>query len=301
MGIVPYDLLFTVGSYPEAEMKIDAESFVAQGGGPVPNLLVGLSRLGHRTALVAAVGNDLFGKEGIAQLEREKVNCEFMIIKNQRSAIAAGWVESGSGRRTMVLARDIEVRPYDLKLKRLPTPMIVHLDGRDMAATMKLARWGKRVGAMISFDIGSIRNDVSDVFPLVDHLVVADGYAFPFTGKPEAKQAIKKLATLCPGTIVVTEGTRGITGYENGRFVRQPAYRIKTVDRTGAGDAFHVGYIHSLLHRQSLSKRLLIGSAVAALKCSVAGARAGLPNRTQLRRFLNCLPKKYSMAGGSQC
>lgn len=293
MGIIPFDLLFSVDKYPKAEMKIDAADFKMQGGGPVPNVTVGLSRMGYNTALIAVVGNDPIGVLGISELVSENVSCNFVIKKKQPSAVASGWIEQNSGRRTMVLARQIFIKPNDLSLSDYPIPKIVHLDGRDMPATMKLARWAKKKGAVISFDIGSIRNDVSAVFPFVDHLVVADSYALPFTKSKTAKQAILKLKKMCQGTIIVTEGIKGSLGFETEQFFRQPAYKINTIDTTGAGDAFHVGYLYGLLKNEKLQSRMKIGAAVAAIKCTKPGARSGLPNVKQLNKFLKTNLKYY--------
>ncbi|MCK4632671.1 MAG: hypothetical protein KAT79_05335 [candidate division Zixibacteria bacterium] len=294
MGIIPFDILYTIDKYPAAESKIDASDFCTQGGGPAPNAMVALSRLGIKTAIIAAVGDDLFGRYSIEEMEQEGVDVRAVVVKKKPSAIATGYIEKGSGRRTMVLYRDITVEPRDIKTSLLPLPRVVHLDGRDMPATMKLARWARRVGTMVSFDIGSIRNDVSEVFGLVDHLVVADSYAFPFTGCRTVRGAIKKLRALCPGTIVVTEGLRGSTGYENSDIVTQKAFRVKSVDTTGAGDAFHAGYIYGLLNGFSLAERLRFGAAVAAFKCTRPGGRSGLPTVSQVRKFLKSRPRTYA-------
>ena len=194
----------------------------------------------------------------------------------------------------MVLNRGIHVTPRDVVTSRYPIPRVIHLDGRDLDACIKLARWGRRVGAIICFDIGSIRNDVSPIFPLVDHLVVADTFALPFSKSRTAVQAIRKLSVLCPGTIVVTQGTRGATGCEGGRMCRRPAFRVRNVDTTGAGDAFHTGYVYGLLHNFDLPRRLTFGAAVAALKCTRMGARAGIPSLAQVRRFLRGRPREYA-------
>lgn len=294
LGIMTVDFLFTVDAYPEAGSKIDGSSLCIQGGGPVPNVMVGLSRLGHTTILITAIGNDPVGTFGRQSLCDDGVDDRFVIKKNGTSDTAAGFVESGDGRRTLVLNRDIHVLPRDVKTGALPTPRIVHLDGRDLDACMKLARWGRKVGAKITFDIGSMRNDVSPIFPLVDHLVVADNYAFGFTGAKNVRTAVRRLAAHCPGTIVVTEGIKGSTGFENGKWYRQPAYRVPIVDTTGAGDAFHTGYIYGLLHDYDIARRLAFGAAVAALKCTKMGARAGIPRLQAIRRFLKGEPPKYA-------
>ncbi len=294
MGIMPLDLLYTVPHFPAAGGKVNATALCIQGGGPVPNTMVGLSRLGMKTALIAVLGNDWFGQKGEEELAKDKVDCRFLIKKKAPSATAAGFIEQGSGRRTIAFHRRVGISPSDLTLSRYPRPRVVHLDGRDLEASLRLARWGKRVGALVSFDIGSIRNDVSPIFPLVDHLVVADDYAFPFTGSRSAQAAVRRLARLCPGSIVVTLGTKGSVGFEGGEFFSQPAFKVPTVDTTGAGDAFHVGYLYGLLTGKAMPERLRLGAAVAALKCTKAGARAGMPTKSQLRRFLKKEPPTYA-------
>lgn len=283
---MPLDLLFSVKAFPRAGSKTDGLGLVMQGGGPVPNVLVGLRRLGHSVSLITAIADDLIGRIGLEELTRDRVDKRFVVRKSGRSDTAAGLIERKNGRRTMVLSREIHVRASDIKPSLLPRPRIIHLDGRDMPATMKLARWGRREGALISFDIGTMRNDVSELFPLVDHLVVADSFALPLTGKRTVSQALRGLQKRCSGTVVITEGLRGATGIENDAVVHQPAFRVHAVDTTGAGDAFHAGYLYGLLHGCSLAERLRYGSAVAALKCTRAGARAGLPSTKAVFRFL---------------
>ncbi|MDH3891097.1 MAG: PfkB family carbohydrate kinase [candidate division Zixibacteria bacterium] len=294
LGIIPLDFLYTVKRLPEAGEKIDSVDICMQGGGPVPNALVGLSRLGMNCAVIGAVGNDHFGELLISELTNEGVDCRHILRKKRPSAAAVGLIEQGSGRRTIVLNRVIEIVPRDLKVSTLQHPRIVHLDGRDIEASLKLARWARKIGAMVSFDIGSIRNDVSALLPLVDHLVVADEFAFPFTRTGKATDALRKLSGHCAGSIVVTEGTKGSTGLEERRVIRQPAFRVEAVDATGAGDSFHAGYLWSLLNGFDMAERLEFGAATAAIKCTRPGARTGAPTMRQVRQFLREDPGTYA-------
>ncbi|MBU0982958.1 MAG: hypothetical protein KKA42_03745, partial [candidate division Zixibacteria bacterium] len=230
LGIMPLDLLFEVDRYPEAGSKIDGCGMTVQGGGPVPNVLVGLSRMGHSGTLITAVADDLTGHTGIAEMEVEGVDMRYVVRRKGTSDTAVGLIERGTGQRTMVLNRIIHVRPRDVNTAEYPVPRIVHLDGRDLEACMKLARWAHRQGAQICFDIGSVRNDISPILPLVDHLVVADVFAFSFTGCRNARRAVEKLRESCPGTVVATEGLKGATGCENNVWVTQRAFKVKSVD-----------------------------------------------------------------------
>ena len=294
MGIIPLDFLVSIPWFPEHGGKVDATNLTVQGGGPIPNAMVGLARLGVRTAVVAVVGDDLAGRLSIEQLKADRVDTQYMIVKkSKQSASAYGFIEP-DGRRTIALHRPIFIEPRDLRLARYAAPRVLHLDGRDIDATVKMARWGQRAGATVTFDIGSVRNDVTPVLPFIDHLIVADAWAFPYTKERKVRPALEKLAAITGGTVVITEGIKGATGLENGWFLRHPAYRITVVDTTGAGDAFHVGYIYGLLNGADMAERLKLGNVVAALKCGVPGARGGMPTLARLRRFLKRPPEMYA-------
>ncbi len=291
---MPLDLLYEVAAFPRRGQKIDGLGVSIHGGGPVPNTLAGLQRLGLGTTLIAPIGDDLFGKVVVEEQKKQGVDCSHLVYKRGQSLTAIGVIEANDGTRTMVLDRKIHVRPADLTLDKYPIPKLIHLDGRDLEACMKLARWGKKVGAITSFDIGTVRNDVSRIFHLIDHLVVADSYAFPFTGKRDPRRAIDSLRQLCPGTVVITMGIDGQIGWEDGEYTYQAAFQVTSVDQTGAGDAFHAGYIYALLRGLPFRERLRYGSAVAAIKCRCPGGRDGLPTRRQLSRFLKGNPKTYA-------
>ena len=294
MGIIPLDFLVSIPEFPDKGGKVDACGLCIQGGGTIPNAMVGLARLGYKTSIIAVVGDDIAGKISIEELKKEKINPRFVIKKNKPSATAFGFIEKGSGRRTIALHRKISISTTDLTLHKYPTPRVVHLDGRDLEANIKLAKWGKQKGAIISFDIGSVRNDVTKILPLVDHLVVADAFALPYAKTKNVKTALNKLSTICPGTIVITLGTKGSIAYEKGKFYRCKAYKVDAVDTTGAGDAFHVGYLSGLLDGKDINDRLTFGSLVAAIKCTKPGARMGMPTLKELNKFIKGGPKTYA-------
>jgi ribokinase len=294
LGIVPLDFLVTVPHAVPPGGKVDGLSLCVQGGGPVPNALVGLSRLGCATMLIAAVGPDLIGRRTIEEMRTEKVTTRIVRRSRGGSDSAHGFVETGSGQRTIAFCRQVTIRPRDIVTSHLPLPRVVHLDGRHLEACLKLARWGRRVGAAITFDIGSMRNDVSPIFPLIDHLIVSDAFAVGFSGTKDMRQALRSLARFGPKAVVITRGTKGSAALEAGRYYRHPAFKVNAVDTTGAGDSFHAGYIYGLLKEYEMPERLRLGAAVAAIKCMQPGARAGNPTLKRLNQFLRGNPRTYA-------
>jgi ribokinase len=295
LGIAPADILMGVKNYPRPGVKIDATGHTMQGGGPIPTAMVTLARLGMKASLLAVVGDDLLGQFVIDELKREKVDTSLIIKKKQPTAVASGWYEKDSGRRTIVLELSINLNPQDLKLSALPPARIVHLDGRYLPVCLKLARWAKRYKIPVILDIGSMRNDVSRLLPLVDHLICADAYALHYTKSKTAHEAIKKLITKCSGTVVITEGTGGSLGQSaSDGWVSQKAFKVKAIDTTGAGDVYHGAYIYGLLNNYNLPERMRLASAAAAIKCTKPGGRTGIPNINQLKAFFDKGPKTYA-------
>lgn len=294
-GIAPADLIMQIKSFPRPGAKIDCTGLVIQGGGPIPTAMAALARLGFRPALLGAVGDDILGRFVLEELKREGVDVAPVLVKKDRTAIAVGWAEEKSGRRTITLDLGIAVTPGDIKLKTLPFPRLVHLDGRYLPACLKLARWAKRKGIPVVFDIGSMRNDVSSLLPLTDHLVCADDFALPFTKTKTVQKALKRLLASGPAIVVVTSGIKGAIGYSKADgLVHQKAFRVKTVDTTGAGDAYHGAYLAGLLKGWNLHRRMEFASAVAAINCTRLGGRAGLSTYKQTLDFLAKRGIKYA-------
>jgi ribokinase len=292
LGIAPVDFFVAVEQYPRAGLKIDGipDSRQIDGGGPVPNALCALSRLGGSASFIGAFGADEWGSLALRQLDKFGVDRSRCIVKkNSGTALAFAWVERTRNLRTIVLDKSpkLKIKPGDVKLGRLPRSEIVHIDGRDIEACVKLARWGRKVGAKVMLDVGSVRNRVDELFPYTDYLICADRYALHYHSTTSVSKAVRAFHTLGIPEVVVTSGQKGSAGIDQeGRLLRQRSFRVETIDVTGAGDAFHGGYLYGLLHGWNLAGRLKFASAVAALSCMKMGARAGLPTLPQTNHFL---------------
>jgi sugar/nucleoside kinase (ribokinase family) len=87
----------------------------------------------------------------------------------------------------------------------------------------------------------------------------------------------------------MTLGTQGRSCLRRRRVHRVAAFEAPggCKDTTGAGDAFHSGFLYGLLRGEDVETCLRYGNAVAAMKCSALGARTGLPTQVQFQKFLN--------------
>ena len=87
------------------------------------------------------------------------------------------------------------------------------------------------------------------------------------TGERDIAEALKRLHEDYGSLMVAaTLGSDGALGYIHDQYVHSPAFKVECRDTTGAGDAFHGGFIYGLLKGFSVEETLRFANAVAALK-----------------------------------
>ncbi len=94
------------------------------------------------------------------------------------------------------------------------------------------------------------------------------------------------LRAMGPREVVITLGEKGSVGFDGEHFYEQPAFKIKAVDTTGAGDVYHGAYIYALLDGSDMAQCMRFASAVAALNCMHIGAQSGIPTLSAVQKFL---------------
>ena len=65
-----------------------------------------------------------------------------------------------------------------------------------------------------------------------------------------------------------------------------PAYRVKAVDTTGAGDSFNAGFVYGFLTGKGLEECLACGNACGALNVTAYGGNTGFPDKEGLKEFM---------------
>jgi fructokinase len=92
--------------------------------------------------------------------------------------------------------------------------------------------------------------------------------------------------------VFVTAGEQGCRYWLAGTTGQVPAFVVKVVDTTGAGDAFTAGLLHQLCQQpdlknpEAIRQIMLYASAVGALTTTAAGAIAAQPTAAQVETFL---------------
>jgi ribokinase len=168
--------------------------------------------------------------------------------------------------------------------------LLMQFEAPDAAliAAAKLARKG---GAKVVLDPAPPRCVPKELLPLLDVIRPNSSEAEFLTGvkvndRASAHRAADGLMKRGPRSVALQAGDGGDLFVWAGGEEYLPHFKVKSVDATGAGDAFAAGLCVGLAEGKSLAEAGLMGSATAAIKTMKMGAQAGLPKRAQLDRFL---------------
>ena len=292
-GLNAVDHLVVVPAYPEFDTKIRLVEHVRAAGGQTASALTGLQRLGRSTAYAGRFGSDDAGRFGFEALRSEGVGVEFAeVIEGARNQIAFILIDARTGERTVIWDRDERLAYSEDETPRgfASRGRVLHMDAHDPRACARLAREAREAGTIVSLDIDNIYDGLAELLPDVDLLISSKEFPRRLTGLSEERAALVATKSLLRADAVVgmTLGERGAVVYHEGVFVESNAFAVPggCRDTTGAGDAFHAGFLHGLLDGEEIESCLNLGCAVAALKCRALGARTALPVAQELANFL---------------
>jgi sugar/nucleoside kinase (ribokinase family) len=292
-GTNAVDFLITVPRYPDFSTKIELVDYVQAPGGEVATTMVGLQRLGLKTAYVGRFGDDNAGKIGSSSLEVEGVDiaaCEF--VAGARTQIAFIVIDEVTGERTVIWQRDARLSytateaPSELARKA----KLLHLTPHDVVACIAFAREARAAGTIVSIDIDNLFDGIDELLPLVDILIASSELPEKLTGISDREGSLAAMQRKfgCP-IVGVTLGESGSLILVNDQFIYSEGFAVPggCKDTTGAGDSFRVGLIYGLMTGNDLAISSKMANAVAALKCRAVGARTALPSRDELLKFIS--------------
>ncbi|MEV0171762.1 PfkB family carbohydrate kinase [Streptomyces sp. NPDC050803] len=285
-GTVFLDIIFTgLDSAPVRGTESWARGMGSSPGG-VANMATALARLGLRTSLAAAFGDDHYGEYCWDALEQGEG------IDLTPSRTVPGWHSSVTvsmayeGERTMV-SHGHEPPPEE------PAP---DCPPRARAAVASLEP-GKRApwiaqaaakGARIFGDVGWDDTGAWDLAGLAD-LEHCEAFL------PNAEEAMRYTGTTCPREAahrltehvplaVVTLGAEGAYAVDRrtGETAEVPAIAVEALDPTGAGDVFVAGFVTGTLADWPLADRLAFAGLTAALSVQEFGGSLSAPGWAEI-------------------
>jgi sulfofructose kinase len=180
---------------------------------------------------------------------------------------------------------------------------VLHFDAHDPPACARMSLAARAAGTIISADIDNAYEGLPELLPLIDILITSRDLPHRLTGISDERASLVEMkARYGCGLVGMTVNKRGALVYCEGQFLESPAFQVPggCRDTTGAGDAFHGGFLYGLLRGEEIETALKLANATAALKCRDLGARTALPATVELERFVKIgkeVPPRVATSG----
>lgn len=292
IGGLCLDVLAHTTRIPAKDMMSPLLGTSCQGGGKVPTALTAVKRLGVDAVLFATVGDDAAGRFCVQELQDSGVDVSHLaVIEGGQTNLTIALSEQETGGRSFIGRYDMRsILPSELDREVIKASDVLHLwDVSDAAC--QGAAWIREAGGKVVFDADRFTPEIASHLGIVDVFICSEFYFEGMFGKGLSKKdqqdALKELSSEGPGTVIVTLGDKGYAGYDSDGWFDGDAYHnITPVDTTGAGDVYHGAFIYGMLAGWDNRESAKFASAVSAIKCTVQGGRAGIPDLQTTRHFM---------------
>ncbi|MGE0626349.1 MAG: PfkB family carbohydrate kinase [Hyphomicrobiaceae bacterium] len=289
IGHAALDRIYRVEKFPAAPTKIRALEHIETGGGMAANAAATIARLGGEVELWSRIGDDDNGVKVRRGLTLVGVDARYVqSFDNNRTSTSVILVD-GAGERLIVSSRDVDMPSSTewLPLERVSGAGAVLADLRwieGVRAVFQAAR-AAGIATVLDADLGG-REAIGELMQLTDHAIFSAPALEEFVSAATMDDRLRHVADMGPRHVGVTLGAGGYAWIEDGAIGAQKGFRVEVVDTTGAGDAFHGAYAQGLVQHRKTQDNVRRACAVAAIKCTRLGGRAGLPSAAEVDAFL---------------
>jgi len=292
----------------------------ANPGGAPCNVLAMLTKLGHKTAFIGQVGNDMFGKMLKERVSSTKIDVSNLILSDNYNTTLAFVHTAPDGDRDFSFYRkggaDAFLTKDKINVQAIRNSKILHYGSLSMTneivneASEFALESAKAAGVLLSFD-PNLRKPLWDSLEkakeriwygisVCDILKIAEEELEFITGEKEIEKglAVIRRQYNIP-LITVTRGKMGSSAFykddnEEISFNSPTFMNVKTIDTTGAGDTFCACILHDILingysnfTKERLKNMLTFANAASSLITTKKGALCVMPEEKEILYLLH--------------
>jgi len=298
VGSINLDLVSVAPRIPLQGETLTAASFASFPGGKGANQAFAAARLGTQVSMIGKLGNDSFGAELRANLESAGVDTTAVEAEPTSSGIAQ-IITAENGENIIVVTPGANaylsshyvdkhldvIRSASIVLTQLETPL---------ETVEYLALVTRREGIPLVLDPAPARPLPASLLERVDWLTPNESETCFLLGlksqdipEDEIEEVAETLLQRGSRNVLLKLGQRGcFLALADGRRISLPAYAVRAIDSTAAGDAFNGAFASALLAGHDPVRGASWASAVAAISVTRRGAQPSMPTQAEVQAFL---------------
>jgi len=293
LGSLNIDLVQAVKRFPRPGETMSGGDLRSYPGGKGANQAVAAARLGQAVAMIGLVGADAFAAPLVASLREAGVSTD-LVQASARPTGAATILVADDGQNSIVVSpgANAALSPAMVRsgLERFGSGCVLlcQLESPFDAVEQAL-RFAKSRGMTTILDPAPAHQDCLQWLPFIDYLTPNEteaallaGLASPIATDADARRAAAQLRQQGAKSVLLKLGRRGcfIATAETAELV--PAFEVKAVDTTAAGDCFNGAFSVALVEGLPIIEAVRFANAAAALSVTRRGAQSSLPSRGEV-------------------
>jgi len=289
---------------PRFGQELVVPEMILRAAGSAANFALCGASLGARTGFAGCLGIDRFGEVVLQAFRDAGVDTQWLrLLEDQTTGISVALVRK-DGERSFVTYQGTNAR---VALQDITAccegdapPRWLHLGGYHLLdqvrgePAMKLFEEARKRGIATSLDTGwdprgwsaATVKVLRDTLQFVDVFLPNALELRALTGESSPRRGAERLVQSGASTVVVKLGPKGCLVVTRRDQRRIPAFDVRVVDTTAAGDAFNAGFVVSMLSGATVARAAVFGSAVAALRISRQPKESLFPTLQETTAFL---------------
>lgn len=281
LGNLNIDITFIIDRMPEEHEKLGSLDSFIEYGGAASNTAYWLSKLGHSVQMIGCVGEDALGKMYLEHLENIGIEINAIQKTNKiNTSILAIFANANSKRMLGSKGASKFLDVTKIKANIFDSSTHLHISYSNYDTVLDTLQKAKKRGSSTSIELKE--NYDFNIIKLCDYCFINNDDFQRWFGKDNPE---KFWLNICPNEtipyLVLTKGKSGAQLIGKSENCSTLAYPTDVIDRTGGGDAFNAGFLHSIFTKKDFIYSLDVGLRLASEVISYLGARpkdVKLPN-----------------------
>lgn len=294
LGSLNVDTILRIKRVPQPGETLQMNDRSSAAGGKGANQAVAAARAGAETSFIGQVGNDDAGKFMIESLKDDQVDTSGINV-DSGSGTGSAYIfldENGQnsilvygGANQKVTATEVhngaeQIKNADFVVTQFETPQLAAIEA------FKLA---KEAGAMTILNPAPASEMLPELLELSDIVIPNETESASLTGievTDEASMMANAAAFEKMGVknLIITVGSKGaFYSTEDGRHDFVPAFKVKAIDTTAAGDTF-IGALSSQLKTDlsNIKEALTFAQRASSITVQRLGAMPSIPTKAEI-------------------
>ena len=297
-GSLNLDLVTYADKLPAIGETIVGEKLLKFPGGKGLNQAIAARRAGSEVLMVGSIGNDADGDYLFNILKSENIDPKFITKTSEQTGIAVIEVSKSAENRIIIIAGANSKTRFSNEVLTSSPSVTVSLAQLEtpIAEVAKFIHESKAAGKITILNPAPIQKLDQQLLQDTDYLIANEteasfliGSAVEHLSKDEALTIARQLQKNGSKKVIITLGEQGSVYLDQEKELFTPAYKVKAVDTTAAGDAFCGAFATAISENKPVEYALKFASAAGGLAATKAGAVPSLPTQQEILSMITSL------------